>query len=144
MWTCPKCNARLVQKNMSHSCGSYTVDGFLGGKTERGKELFWLLVNEFSKIGRVTLHPVKTRVALMVDVRFAAVNKIGSDFIEGHLWLKERRHNMRFFKVERLNNDYIHHFRISDEADIDAEFRRCMQMAFEIGQRKHIKRTQRK
>jgi len=129
---------------MSHSCGSYTVEAFLEGKTERGKELFWFLVNEFSKIGRVTLHPVKTRVALMVDVRFAAVNKIGSDFIEGHLWLKERRDGKKFFKIERLKNDHIHHFRIRNESEIDEEFRRYMQMAFEIGQRKHIKRSQRK
>src|SRR5215813_10325430 len=118
MWTCPKCNALLVQRNMSHSCGDYTVEGFLDGKGDRGKELFWLFVNEYSKIGPVTLHPVKTRVAFMVEVRFAAVNKVGADFIEGHLWLRERINCKKFFKIERLKDNYIHHFRISDEKDI--------------------------
>jgi len=125
---------------MSHSCGDYSVEGFLKGRTERGKELFWYFVNEVSEIGPVALHPVKTRVALMVEVRFAAVNKIGRDFIEGHLWLKERKDCERFFKIEQLNNDFIHHFRISDESEIDDEFRQCMKMSYAIGERKHVKK----
>ena len=139
MWTCPKCGARLVQKNMQHSCGDFTVDAFLSGKSQRGKELFWFLINEFSKIGPITLHPVKTRVALMVEVRFAAINKVGREHIDGHLWLKERIDHKNFFRIERLKNDYIHHFRIRHKSDIDDEFRRCMDMAYKIGERQHIK-----
>lgn len=124
---------------MWHSCGSFTVEGFLSGKSERGKELFWYLVRQFEKIGPITLHPVKTRVAFMVDVRFAGVNKLGKDFIEGAFWLKERIDSPRFYKIEHLSgDDYIHRFRIRDESEIDDEFRRFMRMSYEIGQRKHI------
>ena len=83
MSTCPKCDALLVQKNLSHSFGSYTVAGFLAGKSERGKEFFWFFVREYEKIGPMILDPVKTRVAFMVKVRFSSVSRIEMDFIEG-------------------------------------------------------------
>lgn len=139
MWTCPKCGAEFVQKNLWHSCGQYSVEGFLEGKPERGVELFWYFLNEYRKIGPVTLHPVKTRIAFMVKVRFSGVSTIGKDFIRGAFWLKEHIDSPRFYKVERLgHNDFIHHFRIRDESDIDDEFRSYMKMAYEIGERKHI------
>jgi Domain of unknown function (DUF5655) len=144
MWTCPKCGASLVQKNLSHSCGDYTVEGFLAGKPSRGVELFWYFLNEYKKIGPITLHPVKTRIAFMVDVRFAAVNRVGKEFLDGHLWLKERVTSPKFYKIEYLGHDnYIHRFRIREEGEIDDEFRSFMRMAYEIGQRKHLDKTPR-
>jgi len=138
MWTCPKCNAKFVQRGLSHSCGQYTVEGLLAGKSERGKELFWFLIGEFEKLGPVALHPVKTRVALMVDVRFAAIYKIGPDHIDGHLWLRERVEHPTFRRIENLGRDLIHHFRLKDEKDLDNGFREAMRMAYDIGRRKHI------
>jgi hypothetical protein len=81
----------------------------------------------------------------MVDVRFAAINRIGADHIEGHLWLKEKAPGDPFYKVEHLSrDDFINHFRIRDEREIDEAFRSFMRKAYEIGQRKHIKpRTRR-
>jgi hypothetical protein len=127
---------------MSHSCGEYSVERFLDGKPARGKELFWFFVSEVEKLGPVILHPVKTRVALMVKVRFCAVNKVGRDFIEGHLWLRERVESPKFFKIDDLAGNYVHRFRLRDERDIDVEFRRLLRKAYEIGKRKHL--TQRK
>ena len=139
MWTCPKCKAQFVQKNLWHSCGDFSVDDFLKGKSERGIELFWYFVNEYKKIGNIILHPVKTRIAFMVKVRFSGVNKIGKDFIEGAFWLKEKIQSPKFFRIEHISsNDYIHRFRISDETDIDVEFRKYMKAAYDIGERKHI------
>ncbi len=141
MWTCPKCNAQFVQKNLWHSCGDYSVESFLKGKSDRGKELFWWFVSEYQKIGPIKLHAVKTRVAFMVEVRFSGVGKIGSDFIEGTFWLKEKIDSDKFFKIEHLSgNDYIHRFRIYDESFIDDEFLKYMKMAYAIGERKHIKK----
>jgi hypothetical protein len=139
MWTCPKCKAQFVQKNLWHSCGDYSVEGFLKGKSERGKELFWFFVHEYQKIGPIILHPVKGRVAFMVKVRFSGVNTVGDDFIEGSFWLKEKMDSEKFFKIEHLSgNDYIHRFRIHDESFIDKEFLKYMKMAYAIGERKHI------
>lgn len=145
MWTCPECNAQFVTKNLWHSCGNYSVEGFLEGKSERGKELFWRFVREYQKIGPITLHPVKGRVAFMIKVRFSGVNKVGDNFIEGAFWLKEKINSDKFFKIEKLtDNDFIHRFRLYDESFIDDEFVRYMKMAYAIGERKHITSRQTK
>jgi hypothetical protein len=123
MWTCPQCNAQFVQKNLWQSCGNYSVEGFLKGKSERGKQLFWWFVKTYEEIGPIKLHPVKGRVAFMVKVRFSGVNKVGADFIEGGFWLKEKIDSDKFFKVEKLTeSDFIHRFRIHDETFNDDEF----------------------
>lgn len=136
MWTCPECEAELVQKNLRHSCGDYTVEGFLHGRSERVVRLFWFFIDQWKQFGEVKLHPVKTSVSLMVKVRFARVNRVKSDSIVCHLWLKERVESEKFFKIERLGtSDYIHHFELADEAFLDNEFRALMKMAYEVGKR---------
>jgi len=78
----------------------------------------------------------------MVKVRFSGVRKIGENFIEGGFWLKEKIPSRKFFRIEKITqNDYIHRFRMRDEADIDGEFRNYMKAAYAIGERKHILRS---
>ena len=76
----------------------------------------------------------------MVLVRFSGVNKLGKDFIDGAFWLKEKIESPKFHKIEFIPKDnFIHRFRIYNESDIDDEFKKYMRMAYEIGQRRHIK-----
>lgn len=139
-WTCPECGARFFQKNLPHSCVRISESEFLSGKSERAVELYRYFLNEYEKIGPITLHIVKTRIAFMVLVRFSGVSKFGKDYIEGTFWLKEKIKSPKFHRIETLPNDnYIHSFRISNESDIDNEFRKYMRMAYDIGLRKHIK-----
>jgi len=72
---CPRCRTRFVSRNLWHSCGHFTLRGFLKGKPKRGIELF------------------------------------------------------RYF---------LHHFSLSDESEIDSEFRTVMKMAYAVGERKHL------
>jgi hypothetical protein len=140
LWTCPKCGAQFFQKNLWHSCTRYTVEEFLNGKPERAVELYNFFLSEYKKIGPITLHPLKSRIAFMVLVRFSGVSKLGKDYIEGSFWLKEKIESKKFHKVEFIPKDnYIHRFRIYNETDIDDEFKKYMNMAYEIGERKHIK-----
>ncbi|MFI5204038.1 MAG: hypothetical protein ACHQF2_06030, partial [Flavobacteriales bacterium] len=81
MWTCPACKHKFYNKNQSHSCGNYTVDDFLKGKTEKSIELFNHFIAEYKKVGPFDIHPVKTRVALLTKMRFCSINKIGADYI---------------------------------------------------------------
>jgi hypothetical protein len=139
MWTCPECQAEFVQKNSSHSCIKSSLEDFLKDKSSRSRELFQYFLNEFQKIGPFKLHPVKTRIALMVEVRFCAINRFTQNYIDGHLWLKQRIDSKKFYKIQPLGpSDYIHHFRINDVNFIDDEFRKYMSKAYEIGQRKYI------
>jgi hypothetical protein len=116
MWACPRCGAKFVSKNASHSCVKQTLTEFFATSRHGGVKHAKALIAAVRAFGPVTLHPVKTRVALMVDVRFAAINRIGDDSIRGHVWLREGRESVRFVKIEKLGaRDWLYHFVISDE-----------------------------
>jgi hypothetical protein len=141
MWICPKCGAEYVQKNMWHSCVRYSEGQFLEGKPARAVALYRYFLKEYRKIGPIKLHVVKSRIAFMVKVRFSGVSGFGKDFIRGGFWLKEKIQSDKFFRIEYIpKNNFIHYFKIFNESDIDQEFRRYMKMAYEIGERKHLKR----
>jgi hypothetical protein len=123
---------------MSHSCVKRSVGEFFADKPAAGVRHARAFIAEAKKLGPVTLHAVKTRIALMVAVRFAAINRIGADLIKGHLWLKERRETDRFDRIEVLGRDYIYHFEVSDRRPIDEELRAFLAMSYAIGCREHI------
>jgi len=138
MWTCPRCGAQFKNKNASHSCGDYSVDKFLEGKTQEMKDLFWFIIAEFRKFGPLVLHPAKTRVALMIQVRFGSINRINKNGLLCHLWLKRKPDSKKFYRIDVLSrNDFICHFKIENENFVDNEFRKFMKQAYENGKREN-------
>lgn len=138
MWTCPRCGAQFVNKNNWHACGNFKVEDFLKGKPQSMKNLFWFLIEEIKKFGPITLHPAKTRVALMMQVRFASVNRVTKNSLHCHLWLKRKPDSKKFYRVDTLSrNDFVCHFKLSDEDFVDTEFRKFMKQAFENGKREN-------
>lgn len=136
VWTCPRCDAKFVSRNLSHSCVRTTVDEFFAGKPEKGVAFARTFIREVENLGPVTLHPVKTRIALMVEVRFAAINRVGADSIRGHPWLREAHQSDRFVKIEKLGaRDWLYHFEISKEQPIDRELRKLLRLAYANGLR---------
>ena len=59
LWTCPRCGARFVTRNLSHGCGDYSVDGFFEGKPPRARELYEALVRAVGEIGPFEQVPTK-------------------------------------------------------------------------------------
>ena len=141
MWTCPKCHHQFFNKNQSHSCGDYTVDDFLQGKEAKSIELFNYFLAEYQKIGPFELHPVKTRVALLTKMRFCSINKIGADHIDIHLVLTSLfEDTLCFYKIDNLaNRFFVHHARLYEQDDITDELKKYMTMAYEVGNRAHVK-----
>lgn len=141
LWTCPRCGARFVTRNMSHGCGEYSVDGHFQGKPARFRRLYDALVALVGELGPSEQVPTKTRVAFMVRVRFAAVNRVRRDGLVCHLWLKRRIESPRFTKVELLGrSDWIHHFVLRSEAELDDELRGWMREAYDVGKQAHLAR----
>jgi hypothetical protein len=115
---------------------STTIDEFFASRPAGGVALARAFIAEIEKLGPVTLHPVKTRIALMVDVRFAAIYRISDDAIRGHFWLRERHASERFARIEKLGaRDWLYHFIVDADRPIDAELRRFMRLAYANGQR---------
>jgi len=136
MWACPRCRAKFVTRNLPHSCVVVTVDTFFAAQPPGGVALARAFIAEVEKLGPVTLHPVKTRIALMVDVRFAAINRISAGSIRGHFWLRERHASDRFERIEQLGaRDWLYHFIVDASRPIDAELRRFMRLAYANGRR---------
>ncbi len=142
MWICSRCKQKFVNKNQSHSCGSFTVAGFLKGKSRESVALFHAFLKVYREIGPYELHPVKTRVALLTEMRFASINRIGNTFLDGHFVLARSLPNKAVIhRIDKLSDRlFVHHFRISRKSDINTRFRRYMKLAYEVGLRKHVRR----
>jgi hypothetical protein len=143
LWECPRCGAKLVTKNLSHACGAHSVEKFLEGKTDIGRDLFRRFVTLIARCGPYELAPAKTRVAFMAAVRFASVNRIGSDSIDVHFVLPRMIDSPRFRKVEHLGKLYVHHVRLRDRRDFNRQLAGWLRQSYvEYGQRRWLRSTQ--
>lgn len=146
MWICPKCKQKFVNTNQWHSCGQNTVEKFLENKTEKALELYYQIIKEFEKFGDFELHPAKTRIALNKKMRFASINKLGKDFLDGHLVFTQRfDKTLCFHRIDTVTNTaHVHHFRIHSSKDLTEELKDYMKMAYKIGTREHLKKSTKK
>ncbi len=142
MWTCPKCQQKFVNTNQWHSCGANTIENFLHGNTKAAIELYEHLIAAFEKIGDFELHPAKTRIALNHKMRFASINRLGKDFLEGHLVFREKYEDSTcFHRIEEVTKRaYVHHFRLHSKSDLTSELRKFLKMAYQIGTREGLKK----
>lgn len=131
MWTCSQCGQQFVYQNQWHSCGNYTVEGFLEGRTQQAIELYHHFIETYRTLCDFKVHPVKTRVSLLIKMRFASVNRLGKGVLDGHLVLREPyRETLCFHKVEMISkNQHVHHFRLRSKDDITVELKRYMKIA---------------
>jgi Domain of unknown function (DUF5655) len=138
MWKCPRCGQVFVNRNQWHSCGQNTLVGFLKGRSVAAVALFHGFIDAFRAMGRFELHPAKTRVALVGKMRFCAINRLGEDFLCGHLVFREAYPRAKcFYKIDTVGKrSFVHHFRLTSQADITSELRRFMKRAYAVGQRK--------
>src|SRR5262245_7066499 len=104
LWECPECGAKLVSRNLSHSCGDWSVKKFLASKGTNARALFERFVSLISALGPYNLAPAKTRVAFMARVRFASVNRVSEEAIDVHFVLPRALASSRFRRVERVGN----------------------------------------
>jgi hypothetical protein len=141
LWECPKCGAKLITRNLSHSCGDYSVEKFLNGKGERARSLFYLFVRLIENCGPFHVAPAKTRVAFMALVRFASVNRVSDGSIDVHFVLPHEIKSPRFRRVEHLANCCVHHLRITSNDEFDLELQDWLKVSYrEYGQREWLKR----
>lgn len=134
MWTCPLCEQDFVQENQTHSCNDRTVESFLLGKSPHIVKLFHYFVSVYQEMGPVKLHPAKHRIGLAARIRFAAVHRVGKDFIDIVFHFDERYDdNLCFHKIAppAPSDFYNHYVRLYSKEDINEEVRYYMKMALE-------------
>lgn len=139
LWTCPKCGAQFISKNLWHSC---VIGVRLEDLFARSEPHVLDVFHEFERCvrscGPVTRLVQKSRVVFMVRVRFAGCYPRKSHLVLG-FFLKRRISNPRFWKVEHLGrNDYIHSVRVETPAEFDDNFMIWLHEAYSVGQQQHI------
>lgn len=139
LWRCPRCTREFVTPNMPHSCGRFSVEQFLKGKSGHAVELY----NRFSALvqacGPIKLAPAKTRIGFQVRMIFAAVNGLNDRGLRAHVVLTRRLEHPRFDRIEMMTpRCYVHHFTLDSVDDCDAEVQSWLCEAYKVGAQEHL------
>ena len=141
LWKCPRCGAKLVHANMAHACGDFSEDAFLASAGAKERAIYDRFVACIAACGPFDVAPAKTRVAFLVEVRFASVNRIGDGYVDVHLVLPRRIASARFRRVEQVGSVWVHHLRLGRVADLDREARGWIRASYEeYGERRWLER----
>jgi hypothetical protein len=111
------------------------LSDFLTGKSEHTLMLFHHFVNEFQKVGPVTIHPAKTMIGIANShKRVVYVTQFGKNFIHAVFPFKQPyEDNLCFQKIAQVPGDvhqFNHHFRMLNKEDINEEVIEFMRLAF--------------
>src|SRR5215510_9318902 len=134
MWTCPLCNQQFKNNNQLHSCNDKTLNDFLKGKSDFVVSLFWHFVKEFQSVGKITIHPTKSMIAIAADTRIAYITRIGKDFVDVTFpFKKPYNDNLCFHKIAKVpgQQQYNHHFRMYNTEDVNDEVKSFIKLAIE-------------
>lgn len=127
LWICPLCGARLVSRNLWHSCGTYTLEALFDGAEPGVLETAREFVAALERLGQVQVIPQKTRLVCVARVRFAGLYPRKSGFVVSFA-LRRRLDSPRIWKVEDYGPGWQAHLvRINTVADLDDELSRWLQ-----------------
>jgi hypothetical protein len=91
---CPRCGARLVTRNLWHSCGTHTLEGLFPTSELAVLDLARNYVAMLYTLGDVQVIPQKTRLTCVARVRFAGLQPRKDSFLASfalHRWLDDLR-----------------------------------------------------
>jgi hypothetical protein len=138
MWTCPLCKQKFVNTNQVHSCGDKVLSDFLEKKSVHTVSLFWYFIETYQEIGKVTVHPTKSMIALAAKTRIAYIIQLGKDFVDVVFpFEKAYGDNLCFRKIAQVpgQQQFNHHLRLLRKEDINSEVKKYMKLAYELGRK---------
>ena len=132
LWQCPKCGARLITRNLWHSCGRFTLDALFATSPPEVLKAARKYVDVLHSLGDVQVLPQKTRLIVVARVRFAGFYPRKNDFLASfalHRWLKSARVVKRIDYGPRWR---MHYVRIASIDDVDDQLRKWLQESHDI------------
>ena len=127
LWVCPKCGARLVSRNLSHSCGQFTLDDLFASAAPSVIDLARRYVEMLRSLGDVQALAQKTRLVCVARVRFASVYPRKKGFLAGFA-LRRWLDSSRIVKTEDYGPRWCYHFvLIQSDSDLNDELRAWLQ-----------------
>ena len=141
LWTCPKCGAKFVSANMSHSCGRYRLQDLFTRSEPHVLELAKKFKRMVERCGRVTMIPQKTRLVFMVRMRFAGYTVRKSSLRVGLILERRLLPDPRLERVETFAPYcHGHYFRIDAPQQLDAAMQKWIREAYDCGTQKNFVR----
>ena len=107
----------------------------VSGKSEHTKDLLNHFIVEYRKIGRISVEPSKTMIAIATEQKgIAYVTQLGKNFIHVvFVFSIPYTDNLCFQKIVPAygKNRFNHHCRIFSTGDINSEVRKFMKLAYQ-------------
>lgn len=133
LWRCPKCGESFTTKNQWHACGVFDIEALFARSEPQVRQLFDRFVKVVKRCGPVKIIPQKSRIALQVRMRFAALMP-QKQALKGHLVLARRYVSPRFEKIETYSpRSHVHVFRLRSTDDFDSFFCRLIAESYKVG-----------
>jgi hypothetical protein len=136
MWSCPICDQKFVRNAQNHSCRDKELSDHLAGKSEHTQNLFWHFIESYLEIGKITVHPTKSMIAIASKTRLAYITRLGKDFMDvTFMFDQPYNDNLCFTKIAQVpgTSQYNHHFRMMNPGDINKEVKKFMKLAYKMG-----------
>lgn len=122
LWTCPKCGARLVTRNMSHSCGFATLVDWKRRMGPRARALYDRFEALIAACGKYYVAPAKTRIAFLGRVRSAGITSLSEEGMTCSFSLPKPLKSSHIIKVEEVVPGWwIHRLRITEVSQLDEQ-----------------------
>jgi hypothetical protein len=138
LWTCPSCGRTFANPRQTHTCAALrTLDDHFTKSDPQVRATFDAILSAVRRIGPVDVLPERTRIAFHVRMSFAAFTP-RQQWLNGHLVLARGVNSPRFVRVQTFSpHNVLHAFRLSDPAEIDAEFTDWLREAYLVGEQRH-------
>jgi hypothetical protein len=112
------------------------ISQFLVGKSQHTISLYYHFVNEYERLGQISVEATKTMIGISNGhKRIAWVTQLGKNFIHVVFPLREPHYdNLCFQKVAQVpgSSQFNHHLRVLNVEDINDEVIKFMRIAYEL------------
>ena len=123
--------------SVKSSSSNESLKDFTRGKSELTIALLEHFIEQYQKIGKVTVHPAKTMIGIATSrKRIAYVTQLGKNFIHVVFPFEQPySDNLCFQKIAQVPGDaqFNHHLRIYAEEDVNKEVKEFMKLAYRLG-----------
>ena len=141
LWTCPKCGAQLLTRNLWHSCGFATLDEWKARMGPNARALYDRFEAMIAACGEYHVAPAKTRIAFLGHVRFAGITRLTELSMDCNFALPKPIRSRRFLKVEEIVPGWwAHRLRVSNPAELDEQVQAWIRESYRLmGMRERLK-----
>jgi hypothetical protein len=142
LWTCPKCGAKLLTRNLWHSCGRATLSDWKKRMGPSARALYDRFEEMIAACGEYHVAPAKTRIAFLGHVRFAGITRLTESEMDCSFALPKPLRSQRFRKVEEIVPGWwVHRLRVASPAELDGEVQGWIRESYRLmGMRERLKR----